>query len=144
MEENEFELIEEYAKLAVNNKGNWSDHQYVIIEGKAGYTRLDLLVINKIHNLLEDGDITREQYNYLIKLYNKYLELEDELIYLESKLRYKEINRFENETLIKERYEKTHEEYDVIYEELKQYELLPEFINSESKNISLLLTNKAQ
>lgn len=71
-----YEKIEEYSIAAAGNSGNWDDYSYIIMDGNAGYTKGDLLVIYKLGRLLKLNLISLEEYNHLMDLYRERLILE--------------------------------------------------------------------
>lgn len=71
-----YEKIEEYSIAAAGNPGNWDDYSYIIMDGNAGYTKGDLLVIYKLGRLLKLNLISLEEYNHLMDLYRERLILE--------------------------------------------------------------------
>ncbi len=71
-----YEKIEEYSIAAVSKPGNWDDYSYIIMDGNAGYTKGDLLVIYKLGRLLKLNLISLEEYNHLMDLYRERLILE--------------------------------------------------------------------
>ncbi len=123
----------------------YKNETLLVING-AGYDKLDLLVIYKIHRMFLLNVIDEEKCNYLINQYHQRLQIEGELNYL-----FYSQHAGEND-LTEEQIKKRETELNVllksIEEELEQYHLLPEYMDIEHmidegiKNNSQILERK--